>query len=501
MPIMTTDHSNRASVFIDNTDLHSGYAEVRNPARIYETVGEYATGTAAQADHAVRSAHGAGWDWARLGFAARSRMLAAAVPDLRANVNERAALLTSEQGKVLWESLADAGGAASIIDYFTAVIEDFQTPKKAADERGNIITNRRPMGVTTVIVPWNYPIYLACQHIIPALITGNTVVVKPSELAPLSLTATLKIIAGKLPPGVLNVVPGSGAEVGSILASHPLVRKVLFTGSTATGRKILHAGADTIKSVGLELGGNDPAIVLEDSTFTDEMMSELVRGVYTGSGQICFNIKRIYVPETRQHDFREAFIAAADQIVVGNGMDERSTIGPVNNKAQFDRVHSLITKSANDGGTVTRLGHQLSPESWADGYFLLPTVVTGLHPRHELVTSEQFGPVVPIVPYTTEQHAIKLANDSEFGLAASVWSDDAERAMQVGSNLDAGSVFVNVHRMGASDMTLPFGGVKQSGLGRTHGVAVLEECTEQQVIAHRTDIHRFAGPDLLTAMR
>jgi aldehyde dehydrogenase len=481
--------------------VRSDYARVTNPARIREIVGESAIGTADHVDRAVRRARDAGPAWAAAGAAARARMLTDAVPELRASVYDRAVLLTSEQGKVLWESLADASGPASIIEYFCALAEEFDSPEILNDHRGNIVLRRRPMGVTAVIVPWNYPIYLAFQHIIPALITGNTVVVKPSALAPLSLCATLGLLATTLPPGVLNVVPGTGSIVGSALARHPLVRKVLFTGSTATGRSILHAGADTIKSIGLELGGNDPAVILEDCTFTDSMIRELVRGVYTGSGQICFNIKRIYVPESRCKELVESFASAVDQIVVGDGMDERSSMGPVNNRAQFDMINRLIARSEADGGTVTTLGHKLSPESWHEGYFILPSIVTHLDPQHEMVTSEQFGPVVPIISYTTEEEVVALSNDSEFGLAASVWSDDVDHAMDLAAGLEAGSVFVNVHRMGASDMTMPFGGVKQSGLGRTHGIAVLEECTQQQVIAHRMDTHKFPGPQLLEALR
>lgn len=483
-----------ARVVIGNEHVPSDYAPVVNPARNQEIVGHYALGTADHVERAVQTAHEAASAWGALGADGRAVLMSAAVPKLRSDVDGRARLLTREQGKVLWESLTDVGGPPAILEYFLGLAPEFGAPVATEDERGRIVTMRRPMGVTAVIVPWNYPVYLAFQHIVPALLAGNPVIVKPSEYAPLALTATVEILAQALPPGVLNVVPGSGAEVGTALTRHRLVRKVLFTGSTATGRRILHAGADTVKSVTLELGGNDPAIVLEDAKFTDDRISEMVRAVYTCAGQVCFNVKRIYVHESRIKEFTDSFAAAVDDIVVGNGLDERSTIGPLNNGPQFERVQGLLNEATADGGTVRTLGRKLSEESWLEGYFLLPSIVTGLPDAHNLVTCEQFGPVVPIVPFRTEEEALKLANDSEFGLAASVWSDDVDHAMSVAAQIEAGSVFINVHRMGASDMTMPFGGIKQSGLGRTHGMIALEECSDVQVIAHRANTDRFPGP-------
>lgn len=483
-----------ARVSVGNEFLSSDYLPVFNPAMTHEIVGHYAVGTADDVERAVQAAHKAASGWGALQADGRAALMAAALPKLKSDVEKRARLLTREQGKVLWESQTDVDGAPRILEYFLRLALKFGTPVTTEDERGRIVTVRRPKGVTVVIVPWNYPIYLAFQHIVPALLAGNPVIVKPSEYAPLALTATVEILAQALPPGVVNVVPGSGSEVGAALTRHPLVRKVLFTGSTATGRQILHAGADSIKSVSLELGGNDPAIVLEDAEITDTQMSEMVRAVYTCSGQVCFNVKRIYVHESRIKEFTDSFAAAVDDIVVGDGLDERSTIGPLNNASQYERVRALIAEAAVDGGTVRTLGRKLSEERWSEGFFLLPSIVTGLSAGHSLVTCEQFGPVVPIISFRNEDEAISLANDSEFGLAASVWSADIEHATSVAAQLEAGSVFINVHRMGASDMTMPFGGVKQSGLGRTHGMIALEECSDVQVIAHRTNTDSFPGP-------
>lgn len=493
-PARAEEAAVRAPVLVAGRRLPTSFLPVHNPARTTEVVGEVAAGSAADADAAVRAAHAALPSWSHLTVQQRAELLEHAATALEQGVADRAMLLTREQGKVLWESSVDVGGPSRVLRYFLGLAEEFARDQVSVDQRGTVIVTRRAMGVTAVIVPWNYPVYLAFQHVAPALLAGNTVVVKPSELAPLAIGQTLALLAAALPPGVVNIVPGTGAEVGSALVRHPLVRKVLFTGSTATGQQIMREAAGTVKSLGLELGGNDPALVLASARVTDELVDELVRAVYTCAGQVCFNVKRIYAHTDHYADLVERFTAAADQIVVGDGLDPRSTIGPLNNAGQQAKVSALIDGVARDGGTVTTVGRKLDASTWDQGYFMLPSVVTGLHHSSELVACEQFGPVVPIVPFTSEDEAVALANDSEFGLAASVWSDDVDHALSVARRIEAGSVFVNVHRMGASDMTMPFGGVKQSGLGRTHGMTVLEECSELQAIAHRSDRAHLPGP-------
>ena len=236
----------------------------------------------------------------------------------------------------------------------------------------------------------------------------------------------------------------------------------------------MRAAAGPLAGVSLELGGNDPAIVLESARLDDEMVEQLRHAVYTGTGQICFAVKRIYVARRHHDELVARFLEATDEIVVGNGLDERSTIGPLISDAARDRVRGLIERAASAGGTVTELGRALDPSSWADGSFLLPHVVTGLPHASELVGVEQFGPVVPIVPFDGEDEAIAMANDSSYGLSASIWSQDVDHAMALGREVDAGTVWVNVHRMGASDHTTPYGGTKSQrhrsqqrvGLGR-----------------------------------
>jgi len=493
---MTTASMREARVLIDNETSETEMSEVRNPARTSEVVGLVARGTAADVERAIASAERAGAAWAALSTEQRGALMATAVEEWNETHLERARLLTREQGKVLWESLADCRGPVLITEYFIGKAPSVLAEERIEDARGTIVKRQLPYGVTSIIVPWNTPVYLSFQHIAPALISGNTVIVKTPENAPLSLHWALQILADKLPSGVLNVVPGSGSEVGSLLASHPKVRKVLFTGSLPVGRSILSAAAPTIKSVGLELGGNDPAIVLPDFAMSDEAMREIVLGTFTLTGQICFSIKRIYVPEGMLEAFTERFAAAVDQIRVGEGLDARSTIGPVNNGKEFDRLQRLLADVRASGATVRELGQKVDPESWSDGYFMLPHVVTDIDPAHELVQEEQFGPIVPIIGYSDLDALIDAVNESEFGLGASIWTEDEGRGFETGRRVSAGTVFVNVHRMGASDMTLPFGGTKQSGLGRTHGAEVLLECVEPQVIVKRVDTERFPGAHL-----
>jgi aldehyde dehydrogenase len=485
-----------APVLVGGERLDSPFQPVVNPARTAEVVGRVAVGTRDHVDRAVGAAAAAFPAWSGLTPHERSDLLAAGAAAITAVAGPLAELLTREQGKVLWESRVDVGGAAHIIGWYTTQADLLAEDKVfRQDARGTVWTGRRPMGVTGVIVPWNSPVYLAVLGIAPALLAGNTVVVKPSEFAPLALGRVLEVLAEHLPAGVLNVVPG-GAEAGEAIAAHPRVRKVFFTGSTATGRAVMRAAAGNLKNISLELGGNDPAIVLESAEVTDRMVDELVKGVFTGSGQICFNVKRIYVHRDHHDEFLARFTAAVDRLVVGDGSDPRSTMGPVNNRPQFDRVTALVDRTRNSGATVATVGSRLDPAGWDDGLFLLPSVVSGLPAQAELVTCEQFGPVVPVLPFDTDDEVVGYANDTEFGLGASVWSGDRDHALRVARRLESGSVFLNVHRIGASDVSMPFGGFKGSGIGRGHGLTALEACTELQTIADHVDVSGFPGPAL-----
>lgn len=470
------------------------YATVHNPARTHEVVGEYALADAVTVDSVVAACAAAARLWGELAGSERGSLLAAAAALIDTDVLERAQLLSTEQGKVLWESRLDVGGAPFLLRYYAGLAEQVAEEELIEDERGTSIIRRRPIGPTVVIVPWNAPVYLCMMSLAPALAAGNPVIVKPSEFAPLVLTEVLETVSRALPPGVLSVVPGLGGEAGAALVADPRIRKVVFTGGTATGREVLRTAAQTIKSVSMELGGNDPAIVLDSASIDDELVSQLRHAVFTTSGQVCFNVKRIYVQRSIHDEFVSRFREAVDEIVVGDGLDPRSTIGPLNNRKQFDSARGVLERTRAGGAELEELGRKLHPTTWEGGYFMAPVIATGLPHDSELVGVEQFAPVIPILPFDELEQAIAWANNSEYGLAASVWSADVQHALEVARRIESGSVFINSHRIGSSDMSLPFGGMKQSGLGRNHGMWAVDECSELQAISHRPG-KDFPGPN------
>lgn len=483
-----------ATAIIGGEEVDAPSHPVYNPATLTEIVGRSARSGPELVDKAVRSAASAGPGWAEIGVKERKRLLAEAVTAATTDFDERARLLTREQGKALWESTVDLAGAPYLLHVNRKLVERAAAEDIVDDHRGRFITRRKPAGVVGVIVPWNYPVVLAFNGIAPALAAGNTVVVKPSELAPLALTRTIAAIAAVLPPGVLNVVPGFGDEAGAALVSHPLVRRVLFTGGTASGRAVMQAAAENITGVGLELGGNDPALVLESAVVDDTLAAALRHSAFSCSGQICFAIKRIYVHRSRHDELVDALSSALDDVVVGDGLRPETTMGPLVSDTARRRVQSLVSDAEQLGAIVSPLGTKLDPAGWDDGHFMLPHLVTDIPHDSALVRAEQFGPVLPIVPFDTEAEAVAMANDSEYGLAASVWSTDDDHAFDVARTIDSGTVFINVHRAGASDHTTPFGGMKQSGIGRSNGWASVEELTELQMLIRRDDTADLPGP-------
>lgn len=471
------------------TERHGGQPfAVCNPARLTETVGMIYRGAAEAAEEAVASAGRAFAPWAALGAHERAARLLGAADAIDANRGALAELLTREHGKVLADATAEIANTARTIRYYAGLADYFERETITTDARGRMIERRAPMGIVAVIVPWNYPVLLATLMFAPALLAGNTVVLKLPENAPLALSAVLAHLEGQVPVGVLNVVAGRGSEVGVALTTHPKVRRVSFTGSTETGRTIMRDASANLKNLGLELGGNDPAIVLESATVNDRLVSGILRGAFMTSGQVCYAPKRLYVHRSHYADFVDAFTAAADQLVVGDGLDPAVTMGPLNNKAQLQTVQSLVSASRQEGAQVQVVGRYSDGIDPDNGWFMLPTIVSGAAHNAMIVKNEQFGPAVPILPFDTEDEVIALANDSEYGLAASVWSEDVDHAFTLARRIQAGSVFVNVHRVGASDASMPFGGFKQSGIGRGHGEISVDESSELQVIAERCDM-------------
>ena len=492
---MPTSLLTRAAPHVDGR-VSGGFdtMPVHNPARISETVGEVALVTAAGTDEAVAAAVRAFPEWRDLGTAGRAALLLDAVAAVEAEADAIGLTVAREVGKTAREAVGDVRGALALVRGAIATMTEIE----AAEDRtgqpgtGNAVAVRVrtvPVGPVAVIGPWNTPVFLTFNGIAPALASGCTVVVKPPVEAPLGLSAVVRMIAERLPAGVLNLVPGRGSVVGQRLAEHPDIRAVMFTGSTRTGSTIAAAAARTVKKLGLELGGNDPAIVLADADLSPTVIAELIAGSFAMTGQICFNIKRIYVHRSRYDEFTRKFCAAAARIRVGDPLDPRVHIGPLATRDGYENALRLVASAEAAGATVSVLGQRDDATGWNDGYFVAPTVVTGIDPDHELVLDEQFSPIMPIVPFDTDEEAVREANRTEFGLASSVWSSDLAHAEAVARRIEAGNTYINAHRLGASVPHVPFGGMKQSGLGRTHGQHSFHACTEEQGIVVFSDAH------------
>ena len=458
--------------------------EIRSPARTADVVGSVALASPEDVSAAVEAAAAAFPAWSALSIGERAAILDAAAAALAPDADERIRLLARENGQLLSEARGGVLGAARTLTYYAGVGRAYELVEELPAPNGRVVVEKQPIGPAALIVPWNAPTRLGFLGLAPILLAGNTVVVKAPSEAPLALIDALAAIHDLFPPGTINVVTVPGGTVGAQLVSHPAIRKVNFTGSTATGKEILRLAAGTVKRVSLELGGNDPAIVLDDADL-DMAVPELVRGSFALSGQMCYDVKRIYVQSTRYPDFVTRFTAAVDELVVGDGLDPAASMGTLINAGQRDRIVRLLEAARRAGGRVDLVGSKLDETAWDGGTFHLPAVVTGIDERAELVSEEQFGPAIPIMPFDTVDEAIGRANQSAYGLASSIWSRDVDAAMTLARRIEAGSTFVNVHRAGASGDDMPFGGFKESGLGRGHGVVALDEQFELHMISSR----------------
>lgn len=473
---------NKLEMFINGKPVAGQtYFEVRDPGRLSDLVGLVASGSSEHVNQAVEAAHAAFQAWRQVPVPERVERLLQAAAALEKIAAELAVTLVREQGMLLRETQRDAANGAKSLREAAALAESFLKSEEFEDEDSLVRLVKVPRGVVAAIVPWNAPMGLTMGKVGPALVTGNTLVIKPSPFAPLAVSRALETVAGFFPPGAINIVHGEG-DVGPALTQHPLVRHISFTGGTRTGKAVMTAAAQSVKNIGLELGGNDPAIVLDDVDPAD-VVPELIKGIFPRSGQVCYAVKRVYVPARMMDGFFDALCAAVDKFVVGHGLDPRSTLAPVNNRNQYGFVKGLIERARQDGATVRELGKKLDPANWENGFYLLPAVARDLSPSAELVVTEQFGPVIPLVPYETEEQVLQMANDTEYGLGSSIWSRDPERALRLSSRIEAGITFINSHaRTALGERHMPFGGVKQSGIGRVRTTIGLAEYIEYQAI-------------------
>jgi acyl-CoA reductase-like NAD-dependent aldehyde dehydrogenase len=459
--------------------------EVRNPARPDELVGTVVRGTPEHVDRAVGAAKRAQPAWAALTFAQRADILRRAVSRLQKGVDRRAALFVRENGKPLNQARGELSGVPKrqlmALDYAAQISAD----RRYTAANGQTYVLSRPYGVVVSIVPWNSPDTLAFTQIVAAMLAGNCVVLKPPESCPLTLIQSARMFAEDLPPGTINVVTGLPAEIGDALTTHPDVGKIAFTGSIPSARNIMSNAAQSIKGVTLELGGNDPAIILDDANFDAATMSRMLNATFMMSGQVCMAIKRIYVPSTRSDEFIEKMESAIDTITVGDGLEPSVTMGPVHTQKALMRANALVDDAARRGANVRPMGKIDDEVTFANGYFMRPTLVTNIPDDAPLMTEEQFCPAIPVVTYETVDEVITRANSSQFGLGGSVWGRNIDSAVEVARKIEAGQVWVNTHGVLAINHLAPYGGIKQSGIGRKSGIeGILEYIQSQTITTH-----------------
>ena len=429
--------------------------------------------TSVQLDAAFESAAKAQREW-RADEAARRDTLRRMAEVLMGANDLLGPILTAEQGKPIGDAAIEVFGSAIWLQYFA----ELEAPPTVIrdDDQAYVEVVRRPVGVVAGITPWNYPLVLAFWKIAPALLAGNTIVVKPSPFTPLTTLRLGELLRDVVPPGVLNIVSGSD-QLGAWMTTHPVPRKISFTGSIETGKKVALAAAADLKRVTLELGGNDPAIVLDDAE-----PAVVARGIFAGAfqnnGQVCSAVKRVYVPERLYGEVVAALVEEARAAKVGEGTEPGVTLGPINNKPQLDRVAELVADALSHGAKAATGGAPLD----GPGYFFQPTILTDLMDGTRIVDEEQFGPALPVVAYRDLDDAVERANATHFGLSGSVWGADADRATEVAGRLECVTAWVNTHLALAPQQ--PFGGFKWSGIGVENGPWGLAEFSEVQAV-HR----------------
>ena len=446
--------------------------DVINPAT-EEVVAQAPECTREQLEQAMTAAQEAFPGWSGLDHSERREIMLAAADAFEAAEKDLIPVLTAEQGKPLNDSEFEATLPARWIRHY-AGIELPQEEVLQENELARSILTRRPLGVIAGITPWNFPIYQVIEKIAPGLIVGNTAVIKPSPYTPLTTLMMGEIVRDILPAGVLNIVSG-GDDLGRWMTEHPIPRKVSFTGSIATGRKVNETAASDFKRVTLELGGNDPAIVLADVDVADAASKIFWVGM-GNCGQICNAVKRVYAHESIYEEVVEALAEIARGVKVGNGAEPGVHMGPLNNKAQQERVIELTADAIANGAVAVTGGK--APEG--PGYFFEPTILRDARDGMRIVDEEQFGPVLPVIPFSDVEDVIESANNSDFGLSGSVWTQDLDQARSIAARLDTGTVHINAHMVGGENIC--FGGVKHSGVGQANGMQGMLGYTEIKVI-------------------
>jgi betaine-aldehyde dehydrogenase len=469
----------RNLLIADRRPAGAGAIRVIEPAR-GEPFEEVAAAGPAELDAAVTAAKRAFPAWADRTAFQRAEVLFAFADRVRAHAEELARLEARNVGKPIGDARWEANHVADTLRYYAGAADKHLGETIPVKKGGLDITLRVPLGVVGLIVPWNFPMVIATWKVAPALACGNTVVLKPASLTPLSALrlGELALEAG-LPPGVLNVVPGPGAAIGAALASHPDVAKIGFTGETATGRAIMVAAAQTIKRIGLELGGKSPCIVFGDAD-VEQAATEAAASVFANAGQDCCARSRTIVERTIYPQFVEAMRNAAQRTVVGDPLDEQTQMGPVISTHQREVTETYLALGKKDGARLVCGGERIS----GPGYFLRPAVFADAKPGMRIVDEEIFGPVASIIPFDTEDEAVAIANDTIYGLSGSLFTNDLKRGLRVARAVQTGVMSVN--SSSSVHLQAPFGGFKQSGLGRELGMHALDHYSEIKNIYFET---------------
>ena len=410
----------------------------------------------------------------------------AASGDLVAENSKRLAEIeVRDNGKLIAEMTTTTAYMAQWYHYYGGLADKIEGAVIPTDKPDTFnYTRYEPLGVVAAIVPWNSPLFLTTWKLAPALAAGNTIVIKPSEFTSASLLEFMKLVeqAG-IPPGVVNVVTGFGQEVGMPLVEHPLVAKVAFTGSDATGQRVYEAAARGLKRVSMELGGKSPNIVFDDAEL-DNAVKGVVSGIFAATGQTCVAGSRLLVQKSIHDQFVEKLLALARTAKIGNPMELDTQVGPITNKPQFEKVLNYIDIAKSEGATPLLGGRRASGAECGDGWFVEPTIFGGVNNAMRIAQEEVFGPVLSVIPFRDEEEALAIGNDVVYGLAAGVWTQSMRRALMMADRLQAGTVWVNTYR--AVSYLSPFGGYKRSGIGRESGQEMLKRIPASE---ERLDLH------------
>ena len=474
----TTSTLTRYRMYVGGEWIDAGsgdYFESDNPY-LGEAWALIPRGTAADVDRAVRAAHTAftSGEWPRLTASKRGALLRRLGDLIIEKSAELAEIEVRDNGKLYAEMSAQSAYMAQWYHYYGGLADKIEGSVLPTDKPDTFnYTRYEPLGVVAAIIPWNSPLLLMAWKLAPALAAGNTVVVKPSEFTSASALEFMKLVeAAGFPPGVVNVVTGFGADVGAPLIEHPLVRKVAFTGSDATGQRVYESAARGMKRVSMELGGKSPNIVFDDADL-DNAIKGVISGIFAATGQTCIAGSRLLVQQSIHDQFLEKLVAFAKTAKMGNPMSKDTQIGPVTNKPQLEKILKYIDIAKGEGAQAVLGGGRASRPECGNGWFVEPTIFSGVRNSMRIAQEEVFGPVLAVIPFKDDEEAIAIGNDVVYGLAAGVWTQNMRRALTMAEKLQAGTIWINTYR--AVSYLSPFGGYKRSGLGRESGQEMIKE--------------------------